>query len=275
MITTLPIIKSTKKSFIEEISEIGQTIFVDILAKETIKRQTNLLIWLVITILISLAYVDITETTLQGLKLKPTDKIQLNYVVGSVCLYLIAVFIVSILKDISANGYKFFSITPKVDHIIRSLNHEVQIKQWRLFDALEKPVELISYRLQEEDKIRQKYRPQLEALRERSLEITLSGRADRFLKENTEIDIKMDVLEEKQKKEIKSLYSEIDQRVKESADIANDIEIEWEIIERKVNAFTNLLRLYTVFYFLFLVIEIAFPISVGMFVSLLSFGMVQ
>lgn len=275
MTTTSADRTAISQSFIEQVSSIGRELFVEIFTDATKKRQGNLLAWSVLTILLSLSYVTTEEGSLFGLKLKKTDLMPLTIIVTCVCTYFIIVFLLSVIRDLTANGYRFISLTPKIDRTIASLRKEQEDEKVKLLQAVNPGLHIEM--LQGEEKKKDKYTPQIEELTKKLQAIVDDQNKDygTIILELNSLTKQLDSLKREMNKNIADYRETFLKQAQEgtNAVIAN-FNSASNKIKRRYNAVTTLLNWYATVFVLILVTEIIFPFGLGVYAILLGFGLI-
>lgn len=257
--------QSETSSFREEIAFIGKELFTELLSELTRKRQNYLLAWSILTILTSLSYVTIQEVTIIGIKIRPDGLGPLKEIFGTTCIYFIILFSVACIKDYSMYGYKFFSLTPKIDSLVLTCSNEYQSA---VKSARETSSEILKENLIEKTRIEEEFSDQVNLLQNKLK--PLQGRRDyRVILELDRFYEEFEALKRMRNKKL-STMREKSQEVLDTADMTLTENL--SRVEHQSRALGQTIRWQFANFILGFLIEISFPIMLGFIAVLLSFG---
>ena len=97
-------------AFFQELAKIASTFFHDPLTDVTRKRQTSLLLVSLLTILVALSLITITESNPGGFKVTVESQRTIKYVLSLVTFYFIAVYVLSAFQDLKAYYYAALAV---------------------------------------------------------------------------------------------------------------------------------------------------------------------
>lgn len=96
--------------YFEVLSEYGKSVFNELVSDLSRQRQTNLLVSALVTILLSFSIVGNVETEFFGLKFTFADIKIIPAITGSVCLYFLSIYLVSVFQDWQHTRYSTLPI---------------------------------------------------------------------------------------------------------------------------------------------------------------------
>lgn len=188
--------------FLDEFSRIGEELFQDIFSDRTIKRQVNLIIVSIMTVLISMSLINPTEASFQGLKFPTANAKDITYLFSIANFYMLIIFSFSAYRDWTLYTLKITRQAASINRLnaehIKIFN-ERQRKLDKLFkdhsDILAARAELFEQR----SEIDEKYREQIQSL---SDQLNLSIEEGRY-QDTNEIYEEIEHLYNQQERELK------------------------------------------------------------------------
>jgi hypothetical protein len=91
--------RAEHNQFLTEMSQLTGMLFRDSLAEGTRKRLDHLLIASIITILISITTITVSEASVSGLSLILPDKSVLKLIGGSITIYFLITYLMKVAQD--------------------------------------------------------------------------------------------------------------------------------------------------------------------------------
>ena len=277
MSSTFQQYQSYKDPLLIEMAEVGERLTIDILRELTRKRQNYLLVWSFVTVLISLSIIQPTEGTIVGFKFPVTNVNLLNTVLGAICLYLTFIYCLSVLFDYRANGYKQVQIATTIDRIASLLakwgdDHRKR-DQKKMEDLVSGKVvsDVGNAFTQMQTQLEEEFKPKFDDI-ETQIRNAQSTVDRKVLEHQRHLLASEKWHEWKRRNAI--LEQKFDREIEENRK-EGELEAEYSkyVLHHEKNL-VHTLKAYLRLYWLNFIVEVVFPVGLGILASILCFGFI-